>query len=170
MGGRTWTTDEDEILRSIWSGSVTLKLSMHLLTDRTLDAARLRMSVLKLGRRGGRARSHYRWTESEIDAALAKGRPLTAKQLSECTNVSLTRARQILKEHQGTRYHIAGWLRESDRGVFSPRWALGDDEDVPRPKRESAAVISVRFRQRKKARKGMGNPFHGMLSQLGAAA
>ncbi|KVL59277.1 hypothetical protein WT01_15730 [Burkholderia cepacia] len=165
-----WTPEDDAIVREIWASDQTVKALAHRLPHRTLNAIRQRMGDLKLPRRGGVARSHFRWLEELIVAELAKGRPLTAQQLAERTGGSITRVRELLEMGHGEKFHVDGWCRTATKGCPMKRWALGDDDDAPRPRRRTKDETNAKYRAVKAARRDADNPFHVAMAQVSLKA
>jgi hypothetical protein len=166
---KSWTPEEDALLREIWSKPGPLKLSLDLFQNRTIHAIRVRgCDVLKLPRRGSLRATFYSWCEDVVDKALKSGLVATAFQLAEVTPASPQRIRQILRKEIGTKYHIAGWEKRTNGGDWTPKWAWGGGESVPKPDRQTRAVLSRKFRARNKLKRGEYNPFAAAAGLISA--
>ncbi|PFH29116.1 SANT/Myb-like DNA-binding domain-containing protein [Burkholderia sp. JKS000303] len=168
--GVPWTPEEDAIVREIWASDQTTKALAHRLPNRSVNAIRQRMTDLKLSRRGGAARSHFRWLEGLIVAELGKGRPLTPHQLAELTGGSLARVRELLRMGHGVKFFIAGWSRVSDRGCLLPKWALGAEDDEAKPPRMTKRAANAKYQAALRARRDGDNPFHVAMAQVSQKA
>ena len=103
-------------------------------------------------------------------AELKKGRPLTPHQLVDLTGGSLARVRELLRMGHGTKFYVAGWSRESDRGCLLPKWALGAEEDEAKPPRMTKRAANAKYQATLRARRAADNPFHVAMAQVSQKA
>jgi hypothetical protein len=156
----SWTEAEDALLREVWEQPGTLKASVSRFPGRSINAIRYRGTVeLGLPKRGALRATTYSWCEEVIDEALRNGFTGTADQIAEMTSASGNRVRALLRESEGTKYHVTDWAKRSNGCDWTPVWAWGEGERAPKPKRNTSAELSKRFRTRKKLREGQFNPF-----------
>lgn len=101
--------------------------------------------------------------------ALSEHQSLTKHDLVKKLGYGLNTIRMALAElHAGRNVHIVSWISQLSRcGDYTPRFALGDADDAPRPPRITAAQRQRRLRARKRA---ANNPIFGALIGLQARA
>jgi hypothetical protein len=164
---KSWTPEEDALLREIWAQPGSLKLSANKFPNRTIHAIRFRGHCeLGLPRRAKLKTSTYSWVQEVIDVEFKKGFVGTVYQMAEITPASHQRIRTTIRNGQGTKYYIAGWEKRTNGCDWTPRWALGTEQDIPKPEPKSKAEISKRFRANKKRREGQHNPFAILMNQV----
>jgi hypothetical protein len=164
-----WTAEEDAILRQIWATKGSLKSRLHLLPGRSWRAALVRAATIGLKGRDPKHRADcYSWVEQEIDRILSNGGALTVRQIADRTTASYVAVQQALRRQRSKKYHVEGWTRTRVTGTGSwwPKWAIGADEDVPKPKSKPHAQVAREWRAKKKIKEGEFNPFAIAMNQV----
>lgn len=164
-----WTPAEDELLRLVWSGKGSLKSNLHRIPGRTWRGCLVRARTIGLNARTAKQRaSTYSWVDEEVERILSNKGALTVRQISEQTTASRVAIQQALRRNHHKKYHIEGWTRTRPNGVGSwwPKWAIGADDDVPKPKKKSPAQVTREWRAKQKIKAGEYNPFAIAMNQV----
>lgn len=164
-----WSDWERAILHDIWITPGSIKEQMHRLEGRSWMAIKHQARNEGLPARGGAMRCcKYSWCEEAIQNALKAGRPLTSLQIAEMTPASRQSITALLRKGHGTKYYIAGWTRTRAHGDWYPKWLLGCEEDVGKPKNKTRSLASIEWRRRKQRLEKGFSPFDALIQQVAA--
>lgn len=155
---REWSADEDTILREIWFAPRSIKNGLHRLPGRSYDAAKLRANRLKLGIKPPSEKGTQSWVLRAIIGTLSNDVQMTSQEIAAATGADRGSIQNILARWRGVQFRISGWARV-DSNHLSKRWALGPGEDAPKPPRRPALECHKAFRERRRIKKGLLNPF-----------
>lgn len=166
-----WTEQEDEILRKMWKSKGSLKSKLGMLPGRTWRALLERGRKLGLTRRGGKNHSTcYSRVRNDIEDALRKFGPMTARELSEIVKADQKYVGMLLRAGVGDKYHVTEWTRPrlSGSGSHAPRFAIGKGSNAPKPAIKSAAQCKKDWVRRQQVKAGRFNPFASLAMQVAA--
>jgi hypothetical protein len=155
---REWSAEEDAILRDLWFAPRSIKSGLHRLPNRSYDAAKLRAYRLDLGLKPPSEKGTQSWVLRAIIKTLSNGIQMTSREIATETGADPGSIQNILARLRGVQFHISGWARV-DSNHLSKRWALGPGEDAPKPPRRPALECHKAFRERRRIKKGLLNPF-----------
>lgn len=158
---KTWTPEEDELLRSIWSKPGTLKDAARLFEGRSGKSLELHgVNTLGLPRlRGSLRATRHSWVKKEMNRVLSETAYLTTHEISVLICASEKRINLIFRDGKANgEYHIAAWAKRSTQGEYAACYALGAGKDAPKPIAKTHAECErARYYRVKKSAKG--NPF-----------
>jgi hypothetical protein len=78
----------------------------------------------------------------KIADALANGRPMTSRQISEEFDCTLPHVRILTNRlHKSRQIHICDWVRTSKYGRYAPVYVWGCAVDVPAPVCEQEKIV-----------------------------
>lgn len=87
---------------------------------------------------------------------------VSAQDLSALTGLHLDTTRDFLKEmHRRKLVHIAQWDTRLNRRIKLPMYKMGEGVDLPKPKRQPAAIVTRRWRAKQKLKEQF-DPFYAM--------
>lgn len=162
----TWSADEQARLRKIYRSNESIKLGVRrLLPGRSYLAAKGEAQRLGLsGTKPRTGRTGYSWIERALEAALADGSRMTAKQLAAITGASINAIGKVLAKNRGTKFRVADWSHAGAAAL----WELGSGPDAPRRARRTSAEACRAYRQRQRIRAGHVDPFATLIQQVTA--
>lgn len=166
-----WTNRQEENLREIWVSDKSIKESLHLLGGHTYQAAIAHAQLLKLGKRPNPVRSTYSAVWDDVQRLLATGLQLTAKDIADRLGFSARHVTDLLNaKHRSDDpiVYVGGWRRAGHAHRYVELWALGDGDDVRKPKAKTRDDINRIRRERRAARKAavVSGPFATAMNQV----
>lgn len=166
MYSRPWTSEEIEKLKCLRDGFGSMKELATLLPGRTPTACICKATKLGLG-----ARSHkqyatrYSWVENLVSEQLKKTPGKTMRELVELTGASYPGVNAAITKWRAN-YHICGWTRFRSNQRWTPKWAFGSGEDVPKPRRLTDRESKGKRKDMKALKRCAGNPFAVLMVQV----
>jgi hypothetical protein len=166
---KSWTPEEDAVLREVWMGEKALRFSLDLFPGRTFVAVKMRGQRLGLPDRNEfMDTKKSSWVECRLDQELAKHVDASAEEIAKYGSLNQSSLRIVLRKGHGTKYFISSWQKRANGGDWTARWALGAKPDAERPRPQTNTEIHRRFRARQKLKKGNYNPFAAALGLVSA--
>lgn len=166
-----WTEEEDEILRRMWKSKGSLKSKVGILPGRTWRSLLERGRKLGLTRRGGKNHSTgYSRIRNDIEDAIRKFGPMTARELSEIVEADQKYIGMLMRAGVGEKYYVTEWTRprQSGSGSHAPRFAIGKRPNAPKPAIKSDAQCKRDWVRRQQVKAGRFNPFATLAMQVAA--
>jgi hypothetical protein len=166
-----WTNRQEENLRAIWVSGKSIKENLHLLGDHTYQAAIAHAQLLKLGKRPTPARSTYSAVWDDVHRLLATGAQLTARDIAERLGFSARHVTDLLNmKHKADEpvVYVGGWRRAGNAHRYVEVWALGDGDDVRKPRAKTRDDINRIRRERRAIRNAakVSGPFGVAINQV----
>ncbi|WP_338509142.1 hypothetical protein [Burkholderia gladioli] len=158
MSERTWTPEQEELLRRIWPTGENLKPYLAKLGDRCYTTVVSYAHDIGLGDRPKTARGRQPYVWQMIEAELMKG-PATAPEIINRTGLSLYGVYQNIKlANPGPKgkLHIVEWRKRSSGGEPIPVYVRGPGKNAPKPAPFTAREKDLMIKARKRAK---NNPF-----------
>lgn len=161
MNGRTWTEEEDGILRAFWG--TEMPVSMWAPEGRSVATIHKRALKLKLGGRNIRMQLLYPqvYERAEAILALLHNGPMTVLKIRALLGLNVTTHRRAHDKIRDQIY-IFAWEPTATGGPI-PVWALGNAPDAKRPPKVPKKVSEAKYREkRRQRRKSPVKPAHRM--------
>lgn len=149
---KSWTKDEDDLLRKVWGTPGSIKAYARNFPDRTVRSVWSRALALNLGGKGPRT-EHPNPTRDAVLETLKKHPNLDSVDLAEMTGCSRRSVMTALNMLHGSHIYVSGWIRRSDNGYWARRYSIGIQPDAPRPKPLTAKQLAKRAYARLKKEK-----------------
>lgn len=139
-----WTESELTILRDQWGNGAPIKDWMHQLPNRSHAAIQARAREIGLGSRGKVNRTGRSIAWKLICKLLADGKPRSTKEMADEIEISRRSIDHCMRLMHGNGIRVGAWGPQGLDGVRSRLWALGFEQDAPRPPTPSSAERSSR--------------------------
>ncbi|BEH18876.1 hypothetical protein [Burkholderia pseudomallei] len=155
---RTWSEEQEALLRRIWPTGESLKPYLSQLGDRCYTTITSHAHKLGLGPRAKTARGNPAYAWDAIDAVLKKG-TASAPELIDRTGLSMYGVYHAIRAaNPGPKgkLHIADWRKRSTGGEPTAVFARGPGKNAPKPAPFTAREKDQMVKARRRAKK---NPF-----------
>ena len=146
---KPWSEEEKALLRSIWNEPIKVENFGELFPGRKPEAIYSQgRKIMKLGHRRVPQDFDRLLSWQKIQQQLELG-PKTARQISMCTGMDLTKILEALRKRKGRLVRVSDWTVPG-RGGCQQVWALGSEPDAPRPPKLTHAEVWKRYRDKMK--------------------
>jgi len=159
MGGRTWTPEEDELLRKLWNERGSLKVHARQFVDRNNNSLALRGRALGLTGRMHLASDRYSIVREKVEEAFKAGFIGTVNEMAAHIGELERETLRRVKEGHGTKYRIFAWKRPKDFTEWIAVYALGTEPDEPKPATQTQQQKRKRYNAKRRVRASKVNPF-----------
>jgi hypothetical protein len=164
---RIWTDEENAKLISLRERMGSMKELSTLIPGRTPTACITHATKIGLGARDHKLyATRYSYVDALVADLLKKTPGKTVREIAEITRTSYAGCYRAITTGHGPRYHICGWVRYRSTQKWTAKWALGEGEDVPKPRRLTDAEAKRRRGQFQKLKAQANNPFATAMNQV----
>lgn len=144
-----WTAEEKALLREIWHSDTKVEMFDEFFPGRLSQSVySMGRKIMKLGPRRIPQDFDAFLSWKRIHAQLELG-PKTARQLSTCTGMDLSKILEMLRGRKQRLVRIEDWSAPA-RGGRQQIWGLGSEPDAPQPPTLTKTEISRRYREKVK--------------------
>lgn len=144
-----WTDEERALLRAIWNTDTKVSTFGDMFPGRLADSVySMGRKIMKLGPRRVPQNFDAFLSWKRVYAQLELG-PKTARQLSICTGLDLSKILEMLRKRKGRLVRVCEWTAPA-RGGRQQIWAIGNAPCARAPQKLTRTEISNRYREKMK--------------------
>ncbi|MFL9904651.1 hypothetical protein PQR71_42100 [Paraburkholderia fungorum] len=161
---KNFSPAEKRIIREIKLGGQSVKSQMHRLPGRTFWSVQKAVAMLK----GTKKRGVGSWIWAASISVLKEEPGLSAKDIADRIGCSKRQVNTLMGEHRGQGVFVSEWVMH--RRTLCAKWSLGNQDDVPRPPKQSIEEKHQKARMwhRQRVARTQRNPFATALGLVAA--
>jgi len=164
---KLWTDEENAKLVALRERMGSMKELAALLPGRTPTACIVHATKIGLGARDHKLYApRFSYVDTLVANLLKKTPGKTVSEIAEITGTSYPGCHRAIMAGHGPRYHICGWVRYRSTQKWTAKWAFGEGEDVPKPRRLTDAEAKRRRKEFEKLKAQASNPFAIAMNQV----
>lgn len=141
---KSWTPEEDAVLRKHWKDQVPTKRLATRFPGRSPGAVIRHGYGLGLGRREcGREQFSAVW--EGVKCVLADGKARTSAEIAKMLKVTSHAVHECMRKRHGTEVHVGAYAKVSAHATRVRSWKLGPGPDVPLPPKRTKNEINREY-------------------------